>query len=311
MILYLFPILAGVTVLLLAFGIYRIRNGDGKIADRLRQIRGHLEFDEQRMEDVFAGKPIPLLLRPLKLLGMLLPHQAGSEVLRWELASAGYRHPDGPKVFTGLRILSTVVLGLGSLYALTTWTELLRNDILLSTGVLTLLGYMGPWMLVRLKQNRRREEITLALPDALDLLVICVEAGQGLNAALMSVTRESGMHSPALSDELRLVNLEMSTGSSRTQALRNLALRTGIDDIRGLVAVLVQSDKFGTSVAQALRTHAHSLRTRRRQRAEEAARKTPVKMVFPLVFCIFPALLTVLLAPGMMDLFKVLGSSTG
>jgi tight adherence protein C len=309
MVLYLFPALVVVTILLVAFGIQRIRNGDGKIADRLRQIRGHLQFDNVPMQDAFAGKPIPLLLRPLKLLGMLLPLQAGSEVLRWELASAGYRHPDGPKVFTGLRVAMTVTFCFGTLFALTKWTELLHNEVLLSTAVMTLLGFMGPWMMVRVRQNKRRWEITLALPDALDLLVICVEAGQGLNAALMSVTRESGMHSPALSDELRMVNLEMSTGMVRSQALRNLALRTGIDDVRGLVAVLVQSDKFGTSIAQALRTHAYSLRTRRRQRAEEAARKTPVKMVFPLVFCIFPALLTVLLAPGMMDLFKVLGSS--
>ena len=114
------------------------------------------------------------------------------------------------------------------------------------------------------------------------------------------------MHSPELSEELRVVNLEMSTGVPRAQALRNLALRTGIDDIRGLVAVLVQSEKFGTSVAQALRTHAGSLRTRRRQRAEEAARKTPVKMVFPLVFCVFPALLVVILAPGFLELMKSL-----
>jgi tight adherence protein C len=137
-------------------------------------------------------------------------------------------------------------------------------------------------------------------------MVICVEAGQGLNAALLSVSRESTLHSRAMSEELRLVNLEMSTGVQRTQALRNLARRTGNEDVRGLVAVLVQSDRFGTSIARALRIHAASLRTRRRQRAEEAARKTPVKMLFPLVFCIFPALLVVMLAPGMLQLIDAL-----
>jgi len=308
MVVYLLPALVAAVILLGVVGIYRLRSGDGKIAERLRKIRGRVEFDSRPVEDIFAGKPIPLLLRPLKLIGMLSP-QAGSTVLRWELASAGYRHADGPKVFAGMRIVGTVLLGGAALYALPRWTELARNEVLLSTGILALLGFMGPWMLVRIRQSKRREEITLALPDALDLLVICVEAGQGLNAALLSVTRESGLHSPELSDELRLLNLEMSTGVPRAQALRNLSLRTGIDDVRALVAVLIQSDRFGTSVAQALRTHAQSLRTRRRQRAEEAARKTPVKMVFPLVFCIFPALLTVLLAPGMMDLFKVLGES--
>jgi tight adherence protein C len=161
-------------------------------------------------------------------------------------------------------------------------------------------------MVLPLKQKQRRQEITLALPDALDLMVICVEAGQGLNAALLNVSRESSLHSHSMAEELRIVNLEMSTGIPRVQALRNLALRSGIDDVRSLVAVLVQSDKFGTSVAQALRTHARSLRIRRRQRAEEAARKTPVKMLFPLVFCIFPALLVVMLAPGMLQLIEAL-----
>lgn len=141
------------------------------------------------------------------------------------------------------------------------WFNLNRNEGILAVVVAALAGFMLPWLLVRMGQRRRREEITLALPDALDLMVICVEAGQGLNAALMSVSRESVTYSPALSDEFRLMNLEMSTGLPRAQALKNLALRTGIDDVRALVAVLVQSDRFGTSIGQALRTHAQSLRT--------------------------------------------------
>jgi tight adherence protein C len=208
------------------------------------------------------------------------------------------------------RVLTT--LGFGALAALAgPWFGLAQNETILTTVVAALSGFMFPWMMIRVAQGRRRQEITLSLPDALDLMVICVEAGQGLNAALMSVSRESDMHSPVLSEELRLLNLEMSTGVTRAQALRNFALRAGTDDVRALVAVLVQSDKFGTSIGQALRTHAQSLRTRRRQRAEEQARKTPVKMVFPLVFCIFPALLVVILAPGVIELVRALRDVNG
>jgi tight adherence protein C len=174
--------------------------------------------------------------------------------------------------------------------------------------VSALVGFYLPVMVLRVLQSRRQEEITLALPDALDLLVICVEAGQGLNAALLKVSRECQFQSRALSDELRAATNEMLAGVSRTQALRNLAMRTGVDDVRALVAVMIQSDRFGTSIAHALRIHAASLRTRRRQRAEENARKAPVKLVFPLVFCIFPELLVVILAPGMLQLFRALSS---
>jgi tight adherence protein C len=133
-----------------------------------------------------------------------------------------------------------------------------------------------------------------------------VEAGQGLNAALLKVGKEYEMQAKALSEELKTMNNEMLAGETRTQALRNFAMRTGVDDVRALVAVMIQSDRFGTSIAQALRVHAKSLRTRRRQRAEESARKAPVKLVFPLVFCIFPELLVVILAPGMLQLYRAL-----
>jgi tight adherence protein C len=305
MILYVLPILAAIAVLTAATGIYQMIRGEDRVGDRLRQIRGVTLASGETLEEALGGGPLPWMLRPLKLLSCALPGFASSAVLRWELAGAGFRHVDAGHVFTGFRVLATVCLTLSAM-TIAEYFGMLRNEVLLITLIAGLLGFMLPWMLLRLAQNSRREEITLALPDALDLMVICVEAGQGLNAALMSVSRESSMHSPAPSAELRILNLEMSTGVQRSQALRNLALRTGIDDMRALVAVLVQSDKFGTSVGQALRTHAQSLRIRRRQRAEEAARKTPVKMVFPLVFCIFPALLVVILAPGIIELVRAL-----
>jgi tight adherence protein C len=248
---------------------------------------------------------VPVLLRPIAFLGYILPGQLGSETLKWELAQAGFRHPESRSVFAGLRVLSTTILGLGT--TLVVWPYRLQpHELALLVGTATAIGYFAPMMYLHSRQSRRQMEITLSLPDALDLLVICVEAGQGLNAALMKVGKEIAFSAPALSNDLLIVNNEMRAGMSRTQALRNFSLRTGVDDVRALVAVMIQSDRFGTSVAQALRIHSDSLRTRRRQRAEEKARKAPIKLLFPLVFCIFPELLVVILAPGMLQLFRAL-----
>jgi tight adherence protein C len=238
-------------------------------------------------------------------LAWLLPGQVSSESLKWELAQAGYHHRDGPKVLIGLRVLSTAIVGLAALF--TTWHfRMSQTEILVTTLVGTAVGFYLPLMMLRVVQNRRKKEITFALPDALDLLVICVEAGQGLNAALLKVGKEMEYKANTLAEELRTVNAEMRAGLGRSQALRNFASRTGVNDVRSFVAVMIQSDRFGTSIAQALRVHSDSLRTRRRQRAEENARKAPVKLAFPLVFCIFPELLVVILAPGMLALFRAL-----
>ncbi|RPJ80467.1 MAG: type II secretion system F family protein, partial [Acidobacteria bacterium] len=142
--------------------------------------------------------------------------------------------------------------------------------------------------------------------DALDLLVVSVEAGLGLDQALQRAGKELAFAHPALSGELKLVNIELRAGKARTDALRNLADRTGVDDVSSLVAMLIQTDRFGTSVAQSLRVHADTLRTKRRQRAEEAAAKTGVKMVFPLVVCIFPAIWIVTIGPAAIKFVTVL-----
>jgi tight adherence protein C len=158
------------------------------------------------------------------------------------------------------------------------------------------------WLLGRI--HARQHRLRLAVPDALDLLVICVEAGLGLDHALMRVSQELQITHRGLSDELQLVNAEMRLGKTRTDALRELARRTGLDDIKALVAMLVQTERFGTSIAQSLRVHSDDLRMKRRQRAEEAAAKIAVKMVPVLVFFIFPALMVVVLGPAVLTIMR-------
>jgi tight adherence protein C len=284
-------------------GVILVRRSRSPISQRLEDVR--TGTDQLIVPDEILEQRSPWYARMVGVFGWLLPMQINSETLRWELNQAGYRNLDAPSIFVGARVLSTAAFGIFSFMATTT-LDRVQGEVIMLTLLGIVIGYMAPSIFMRWKQAKRREEITLTLPDALDLMVICVEAGLGLNAAILSVGREIRLNAPALSDELRMVNHEMRAGMSRVQALRNLAIRTGVDEVRALVAVLVQSDRFGTSIGQALRTHALSLRTRRRQRAEEAARKTPVKMVFPLVFCIFPELLVVILAPGMLQLFRAL-----
>ncbi len=175
--------------------------------------------------------------------------------------------------------------------------------IILASGTV---GILIPDALLRWKIRQRQEEITDALPDALDLLVVCVEAGLGLNAAFVKITEEFSLSSPALSEEFDVVNREMVAGKPRQEALRALSDRTRVEDVKSLVAMLIQTEKLGTSLAQSLRVHSDSLRTRRRQRAEEAAAKTTIKLVFPLVFLMFPALFIVILGPGVIQVINVL-----
>ncbi len=221
--------------------------------------------------------------------------------LRQRLLAAGYRRNEALVVFHGVRI------GVAVLFFLLLSTPIfIRPNILLALAG-SAIGYVLPAMVLARMAKRRQHRIRLGLADVLDLLVVSVEAGLGLDQAIQRVSEELAFAHPDLSDELRMVNLELRAGKARVEALRNLADRTGVDDISSLVAMLVQTDKFGTSVAQSLRVHAETVRTKRRQRAEEAAAKTGVKMVFPLVFCIFPAIWVVTIGPAAIKFVQVLG----
>lgn len=171
---------------------------------------------------------------------------------------------------------------------------------------IALLGFYLPDIWLRFKAEKRKDKILKSLPDTLDLLVVCVEAGMGLDAAINRVAKETKFNSPELSHELHLTNLEMLAGKRRQDALKNLALRTNLDELNNLVTLLIQTDKFGTSIADALRTYSDYYRTERQQKAEELAAKLPVKLIFPLGLFIFPSLMLVILGPAFIAIYKSL-----
>jgi tight adherence protein C len=221
------------------------------------------------------------------------------------LNQAGIRSAGAYRIYLGIRwVLPVVFVVLAMAYGKI--TGITSKSIFLMVLLAVIAGFLLPDILLRWKIRKRQEEITDSLPDGLDLLVVCVEAGLGLNAAFVKITEEFKLSSPALSEEFDIVNREMVAGKPRQEALRALTERTGVEDVKSLVAMLIQTEKLGTSLAQSLRVHSDSLRTRRRQKAEERAAKTTIKLVFPLVFLLFPSLFIVILGPGVLQIIEVL-----
>ncbi|MBA3887129.1 MAG: type II secretion system F family protein, partial [Acidobacteria bacterium] len=264
---------------------------------------------DRRLEELVGGRDeaeesvprMEALMGFVRRIGEKAP-QSTKELgsLRLRLVQAGYRKPEALTIFFGIRVMAA--LGLFAIFAS---PLIIRPNLMLALGGLGL-GYVLPGMVLARKAKYRSHRIRLALPDALDLLVVSVEAGLGLDQALSRVAAELSFAYPDLSDELKMINLELRAGKPRAEALRNMADRSGVDDLSSLVTMLVQTDKFGTSVAQSLRVYSDTLRTKRRQRAEEAAAKTGVKMVFPLVLCIFPSIWIVTIGPAAIKFVTVL-----
>jgi tight adherence protein C len=221
--------------------------------------------------------------------------------LRRRLGKAGYRS------MTAAVMYATAELVLPVIFALAVVATFGVTRGALFAVLAAVVGYMVPglWLMTRI--SARQKQITNGLPDALDLLIVCVEAGSALDQAIVKASEELAIAYPALAEELRLITMETKAGKPRMEAFKNFAERTGAEDVRALVTMLIQTDKFGTSIAQALRTHAEVARTKRRQRAEERAAKLGVKLVFPLVFCLFPALYIVILGPAMIKIMRVFG----
>jgi tight adherence protein C len=293
----LLPVLAFVfgTALIGGAALLLMPRRAAAIDRRLEELISHRELDEpakprmERMVAIFkrVGDKMPKS-----------PKEMGP--LRLRLVQAGYRRPEAVTIFFGIRVLFAL-----GIFAFCASPILARPNMLMALGGLGL-GYILPGMVLARLAKRRQKKIRLSLADALDLLVVSVEAGLGLDQALNRVGAELKFAYPELAEELNLINLELRAGKARADALRNLADRTGVDDLSALVTMLIQTDKFGTSVAQSLRVYSETLRTKRRQRAEEAAAKTGVKMVFPLVFCIFPAIWVVTIGPAAIKFVNVL-----
>lgn len=253
-------------------------------------------------ETHFREKQKERIERVLTDLGKLLPTSTAqlSRTHRM-MIRAGYRRPEAVHAMRGAMVLLPVAL-----FCVAYFTGLYRYSPMFILLAAPIAGFLLPeiWLTSRIRRRQRR--IVLALPDALDLLVVCVEAGLGLDQAMLRVSQELRLVHRELSDELQLVNLEMRLGKSRIEALRELGVRTGVEDLKTLVAMLIQTDRFGTDLTQSLRVHSEKMRIQRRQRAEEMAAKVTVKMVPPLVFFIFPALFVVILGPAVISLVRTL-----
>ena len=293
----LLPLLGFVfaSLLVAAVGLHVSSRGAAVVERRLGEVAGTavLVADEEPRRET--------AMKLLKRVGSRVPRSpAEMGKLRLRLVQAGFRGSEALAVFFGIRV--TVAVGV---FLLLATPVVMHPNLMLAIGAFGL-GYILPGIGLARLAKRRQHRIRLGLADALDLLVVSVEAGLGLDQALLRVGEELSFAHPDLADELKLVNLELRAGKARVEALRNLAERTGVDDVASLVAMLVQTDKFGTSVAQSLRVHCETLRTKRRQRAEEAAAKTGVKMVFTLVFCIFPAIWVVTIGPAAIKFVTVL-----
>jgi tight adherence protein C len=286
-----------VTLVVFSFGA-AVYSPSSVLGSRLRSLGGQRT---QRQKPAFKER-LEQALDPLSKAIPLSPSEV-SRARQW-LIQAGYRDRRHLTIYVGSRVLLAFV-GLMTVIAISGAKSM---PLMISV---TALGFFLPRFALKRLIKKRQNQITLGLPDALDLTVICVEAGLALDQALMRVGEDLRHAHPELSDEFHMVNLEMRAGKPRAEALRNLNARTGVDDIRALVATLVQTDRFGTSVAQALRVHSDSLRTERRQRAEEQAAKTTIKMVVPLVLFVLPSIIFVTLGPAIIQLVRTLAPEAG
>ncbi len=296
--------LSGVSVALLTFGVVSLVPARPRALSRRLaelQMRGSGSDVAQRRRRQAKREKLAALMQAFG------ERVAGAKVdasnIRRFLIAAGYRRPSAVGIYFGMRAFLLLTIGIGTFVAMPLLDAGFRQS-LLAAAFVGGLGWFLPRLYVGRRLRRRKKELQNSLADTLDLLVICVEAGLGLNQALVRVSEEIDHVSPVMSEELAIVNFEIRAGTPRDEALRNLGERTDLPDLRSLTAMLIQTDRFGTSIAQALRVHSDTLRVKRRQRAEEMAAKTTIKLVFPLVLFIFPAMFVVILGPAVLHIMS-------
>ncbi len=301
-------------VLLISWGVYAYLQNKQKVNDWGTRAQGQSLTQSTAQKEQKTNNLKDQFVQVLERLGKVQKPQEQKNVshLRVGLVTAGYRSKKAPAVFMGARLFIAVLLGLGFLIFGTDVAQGMSSMAL--PGFLIgamMVGYYLPQVWLNMAISGRKQKITDAFPDALDLMVVCVEAGLGLDQALARVGLEIKSGHPQLGEEFNLLNLELRAGLSREQALRNLVSRTDLGDIRTLVALLIQTDRFGTSIGQALRVHSDSMRLKRRLKAEEKAAQLPVKLMVPLILFIFPSLMVVIIGPGAISLMRNLLPAMG
>jgi len=265
--------------------------------------------ERKRLRVLGTAGNTPLVLEPTRLaeipnpflqkLSMAMPRSPKNmNRLRRRLVRAGYYDLRPAILFGAAELVSPVIFGFVTV-SLLGWA-----DGWILALIAAVFGYLLPGLWLQRKTSQRQRAIHNGLPDALDLFIVCMEAGSSLDQAIVKASEELEISHPALTHELRTITTEIRAGKPRLEAFKNFANRTGVDDVRSLVAMLVQTDRFGTSVSQSLRTHATTSRTKRRQLAEERAGKISVKLVFPLVLCLFPAVYMVCMGPVVIKIYR-------
>lgn len=281
----------GVALIVLLLGG---RSAVGARLTEVASVGAEVQGDAPAEENQLVGKVVGFVAPIRKFLGL----SADAEVTR-RLALAGYREPVHTDVYYGVKLLLPVAGAASAAF-------LIRDNTIFWFFALGTLGFFGPDLWLSHAITQRREQIRLSLPDALDLLVICMEAGLGMDQALIRVGQELRVSHPKLSEEFLLINLEQRAGKPRVDAWRNMADRTGLEVVRSFVNMLVQTERFGTPISRSLGNFADALRLKRRQQAEEQAAKTTIKMIFPLVLFIFPSMFIVLLGPAIISIMKTM-----
>jgi tight adherence protein C len=295
-----------------AFGVWSVlsflSNRNSRAAERLDRLNrpgsiADIEDPKQNKER-FQG----VMDTAKALAGPLRPKtELEQSQLKVKLANAGFRSESAANVYLGLRFISLIVfLVAGLVYTFQQNGLNLTFKSLVPLGAMTGVGFYLPSIILWYLRKKRQEAIFLSLPDALDLLVVCVESGLGLDAGLRKVTDEMKDHAKVICEELSLANFQLQMGRPRREVLHDLGVRTGVDDVRSLAAILIQADRFGSSIAQALRVQSDSMRTRRKQLAEEKAAKTAVQLIFPLVLFIFPGIFVVLVGPAAINIYNAM-----
>jgi len=284
-----------------------ISNRNSKALDRLARLSrppslADLEDPRNAKNERFAG-----LMETAKAISApLMPKtELEQNALKTRLANAGFRSEMAPVIYSGIRFASLLVFFLVSVLVFVPGRPL-NFDTLKWLGIFTGIGFYLPSIVLWWIRRKRQEAIFLGLPDALDLLVVCVESGLGLDSAMRKVCDEMKDHAKVICEEFSLANFHLQMGRPRREVLHDLGVRTGVDDVRSLAAILIQADRFGSSIAQALRVQSDSMRTRRKQLAEEKAAKTAVQLLFPLILFIFPGIFVILVGPAAINIMEQL-----